>query len=107
MRRSTVIVLSLSWLVFSSGCFWPLIAEVANDPMGAKAALDLAQRKYTNAVRWGDIGEAVRLVHPDLREEFLSYEGEFEGIRVTDFEVGEMVYGQGQHTGHWRTTCGP
>jgi len=104
MRRSSLIVVSFCLLVFSSGCFWPLIAEIANDPMGAKAALTLAQRKYTNAVRWGEIDQAVQMVHPDLRAEFLSYEGEFDGIRVTDFEVGELIYGKGQHTATVRVT---
>ncbi len=104
MRRSAVIVASLFVVFFTSGCFWPLIAEMAKDPMGRTAAFELAQRKYTNAVRWGDIEEAVQLVHPDLREEFLSYEGEFDGIRVTDFEVGEMVYGEGQETATVRVT---
>jgi len=104
MRRSALIALFVSLLLFSSGCIWPLIAEVAQDPMGRGASLDLAQRKYTNAVRWGDIEEAVQLVHPELREDFLSYEGQFEGIRVTDFEIGERVYGKGQETATVRVT---
>ncbi len=104
MRRSAVIVVSLFSIVISSGCFWPLIAEMASDPMGRIAAFNLAQRKYTNAVRWGDMEQAVQLVHPDLREEFLSYESEFEGIRVTDFEIGERVYGEGQRTATVRVT---
>ena len=104
MRRSAVVVAAISVLFFSSGCVWPHLAELVSDPMGRTAALDVAQRKYTNAVRWGDIGQAVRLVHPDLREEFLSYETEFEGIRVTDFEVGELVYDDGQQTATVRVT---
>lgn len=103
MRRSAWIALSFALLMFSSGCFWPLLAEIGKDPLGSKAALDLAQRKYTNAVRWGDIDQAVQLVHPDLREEFLSHEGEFADIRVTDFEVGELVY-QNQHHATVRVT---
>jgi len=104
MRRSASIALFLALLFFSSGCFWPLIAEMAKDPMGRTAALDIAQRKYTNAVRWGDIEQAVQLVHPELRAEFLSYEGQFDNIRVTDFEIGELVYGEGQETATVRVT---
>lgn len=104
MRRSAVIVVSMFVVVFSSGCFWPLLAEMAKDPMGRSAAFELAQRKYTNAVRWGDIEQAVQLVHPDLRDEFLAFEPEFEGIRVTDFEIGELVYGEGQETATVRVT---
>lgn len=104
MRRSAIIVITLFGVVFSSGCFWPLLAEMAQDPMGRVAALDLAQRKYTNAVRWGDIEEAVQLVHPEVQAEFLSYEGQFHGIRVTDFNVGQLVYGDGQQTATVRVT---
>jgi len=98
MRRSASIALLLALSFFSVGCVWPLLAEMAKDPMGRTNALDVAQRKYTNAVRWGDIEEAAQLVHPELREEFLSYEGEFDGIRVTDFEVGELAFEDGSDT---------
>ena len=104
MRRSVIIFISLLGVVFSSGCFWPLIAEMAQDPMGRVASLNLAQRKYTNAVRWGDIEEAVQLVHPEMQAEFLSYEGEFHGIRVTDFDVGQLIYGEHQQTATVRVT---
>ena len=105
MRRSAVIALFLSsTLLLSTGCIAPLLFEIGKDPMGRHAALNLAQRKYTNAVRFGDIDEAVRFVHPDLREEFLAYEGEFAGIRVTDFEIGETAYGDGEHTATVRVT---
>ena len=42
-------------------------------------------------------------MHPELRKEFLSYEGQFEGIRVTDFEVGDLMY-DGQSRASVRVT---
>ena len=104
MRRSASIALLLALSFCSAGCVWPLFAEMAKDPMGRTNALDNAQRKYTNAVRWGDIEQAAQLVHPELREEFLSYEGEFDGIRVTDFEVGELVFEEGSEKATVRVT---
>jgi hypothetical protein len=104
MSRKAVIALLLTSLLGSSGCIWPLVADIVQDPMGRHAAFDLAQRKYTNAVRWGDIEGAVRLVHPDDQREFLSYEGSFKGIRVTDFEVGETHFGENSQTATIRVT---
>jgi hypothetical protein len=43
-------------------------------------------------------------VHPEVQAEFLSYEGQFDGIRVTDFNVGELIYGEGQQTATVRVT---
>ena len=102
-RRATLFVLLVS-LFLSSGCIYPLLHEMAADPGNRKDSFKLSQRKYTNAVRWGDVEEALRFVHPELREEFLSYEDAFDGIRVTDFEVGEVVYGSMQKTATVRVT---
>ena len=61
--------------------------------MGRKGAFNRNQRDYTKYMRWSDIESAARFVHPEVRDEFLAYEGKFEGIRITDFEVGEVTYG--------------
>lgn len=102
MLRVPMLVLLASSLVFSSGC--AVMVDVFTDPMGRKASLQRAQRDYTKYVRWGDVEEAARFVHPDLREEFLEYKDEFAGIRVTDFEVGDYVYGKGKATAQVRVT---
>ena len=101
MRRATFALLAVS-LVFSSGC--AVFIDAFTDPMGRKAALKRNQREYTKYVRWGDVEGAARFVHPELREQFLDYEDEFDGIRVTDFEVGEYVYGKHQATASVRVT---
>ncbi len=102
MRRAHALALLGVSLVFSSGC--AVLIDAFTDPMGRKAALKRNQREYTKFVRWGDVEGAARYVHPDLRDEFLGYEDEFDGIRVTDFEVGDYVYGKRQATASVRVT---
>lgn len=104
MRRGSLLALLVLPLLLCSGCVAPLLIEMFKDPMGREAALRLAQREYTNAVRWGNVEHASSFVHPDLREQFLGYEKRFEGIRVTDFEVGQIVYGEQQATATVRVT---
>ena len=91
MRHVHLIALLALPLVFSSGC--AVFVDLWTDPMGRKAALNRNQRDYTKYMRWSDIESASRFVHPEVRAEFLSYEGRFEGIRITDFEVGDVAYG--------------
>jgi hypothetical protein len=104
MRHRLVLAIALLPVLFSSGCIAPIFVEAAMDPMGYKAAFKSAQHEYTKMVRWADIEGAAKYVHPEMREEFLSYEGSFEGIRVTDFEVGEVQYGEGEATATVRVT---
>lgn len=93
MRRRLTLLLVVLPLVFCSGCI-----ALFNDPMGRKAAFSRSQRDYTKLLRWSDIEGAVHFVHPEMREQFLSYEGEFDGIRVTDFEVGDVTFGEREET---------
>jgi hypothetical protein len=39
-----------------------------------------------------------------MREEFLSYQGRFNGIRVTDFDVGDVTFGEKEQTARVRVT---
>jgi len=99
MRRTLTLLLMVLPLVFCSGCI-----AMFTDPMGRKAAFARSQRDYTKLLRWSDIEGAVHFVHPEMREQFLSYEGEFDGIRVTDFEVGDVTFGEREKTATVRVT---
>jgi len=99
MRRRLTLLLVVLPLVFSSGCI-----ALFNDPMGRKAAFARSQRDYTKLLRWSDIEGAVYFVHPEMREQFLSYDGEFDGIRVTDFEIGDVTFGGDEKTATVRVT---
>jgi len=103
MRRRLTVLLVVLPLIFCSGCI-AVFVEMFTDPMGRKASLNRAQREYTKLLRWSDVESAVRFVHPDLREEFLSYQDEFEGIRVTDFDIGEVTFGEHEETATVRVT---
>lgn len=60
------------------------------DPMGHADALETAQKRYTENVRWGKFEEASRFVDPALRDEFLALERRFEQVRFTDYDIGEV-----------------
>jgi hypothetical protein len=103
MRRRLTVLLVVLPLLFCSGCI-AVFVEMFTDPMGRKAAFARAQRGYTKMLRWSDIEGAVHFVHPEMREQFLSYQGQFDGIRVTDFEIGEVTYGEKEATATVRVT---
>ncbi|MBW1687383.1 MAG: hypothetical protein JRS35_20280 [Deltaproteobacteria bacterium] len=103
MRRRLTVLLVVLPLFFCSGCI-AVFVEMFTDPMGRKAAFTRAQRGYTKMIRWSDIEGAVRFVHPEMREQFLSYEGAFDGIRVTDFEIGDVTFGEKEATATVRVT---
>ena len=85
MFHRTVRFLVALTLLAGAGC-----AATFADPTGRLTALENAQRRYTQLVRWGEIRRASAYVEPDLREKFLSYEPFFEQIRVTDTEADEV-----------------
>jgi len=85
MLHRTVRCLAALALLAGTGC-----ASTFADPTGRLTALENAQRRYTQLVRWGEIRRASAYVEPDLREEFLSYEPFFKQIRFTDTEAEEV-----------------
>jgi hypothetical protein len=62
------------------------------DPLGRQEALEDAQRRYTDFVRWGDLGRASRYLEPEARAAFLQNVAQLEHIRVTDFDVEDLEY---------------
>jgi len=61
-----------------------------NDPWEHREALVQAQKRYTEAIRWGDLEKASRYVDPEQRESFLALSSSFDTIRISDYEVGEL-----------------
>ncbi len=88
MRRVRLLVLCALLLAGPSGC----IATLFTDPMGYHAAFDDTQRQYTNYLRWGQFDKASSFVDPALRDAFLKQAPAFEGLRITDFERGDVEY---------------
>ena len=90
MRRGIFeVLLFTAAALISSGCF------SLTDPLGREDALEETQREYTKLMRWGEIERASVYVDPALRQEFLSYEDDFEAIHVTDFDIGNIRFEDG------------
>jgi hypothetical protein len=82
----------------------PVIYESVVDPMGYEASFRETQREYTKMVRWADIEAASQYVHPEVRDQFLAYEHDFDAIRITDFDIGAVEFGPGMATAEIRVT---
>jgi hypothetical protein len=83
-HRSTAVLLALALAGLSTSCF------SFGDPLARGEALEETQRRYTEMIRWGDIDKAARYVDPEQREGFLALAQNFELIRITDYEIGEL-----------------
>ena len=59
------------------------------DPWERGRALEQAQRKYTEALRWGNLEKAAKYVDPQMRGDFLALADAFETVKITDYDIGE------------------
>jgi hypothetical protein len=74
-------------------CLVPVFGCSAfGDPMGRERALEGAQLRYTQHVRWGEFDAASEFVDPSVRESFLAQAPSFDGIRITDYDIGRIDY---------------
>lgn len=75
-------------LVLLAGAFGACVSPT--DPLGREEALEEAQRRYTELVRWGEAEQAGRYVDPELRDEFVRLARQLGDLRITDYEIGEI-----------------
>ena len=61
-----------------------------SDPLGRHDALEMAQKQYTEAIRWGYLERARAFIEPERRDAFELLMPVFDEIRITDFEIGEI-----------------
>jgi hypothetical protein len=80
-------------LLATLGC-----AGTAFDFSDKAYALEEAQRRYTELVRWGEIERASAYVDPALAADFLVTAERFQDIRFTDFENGRLQFGEDSDT---------
>ena len=84
MLQSIVRGAMAALLLLSAGCL--------NDPLQRRYALGLAQQRYTQLIRWGQVNEASQFVAKDRVEEFRSWGPVFERLRVQgNAELAEFV----------------
>ena len=76
------------WLVLValavSACVSP------SDPWERQRALTQSQRKYSEALRWGNLEKAAKYVDPEMRGEFLALSDRFDNVRISDYDIGEV-----------------
>jgi hypothetical protein len=87
MRKLGVWCALLLLLGSAAGC-----VQMFADPLGREFSFNDSQRQYTNYLRWGEIEKASTFVDPALRQDFLSQAPVFEGLRITDYEIGAIDY---------------
>lgn len=87
MHRGLALALALLCLSGLPGCVSP------HDPLGREDALEDAQKRYTDFVRWGELEKAGIFVDPELRADFLALAGDYDALRITDSETHEIVFG--------------
>ena len=68
------------------------------DFSGNEYALEEAQRRYTELVRWGEIEGASAYVDPAVATDYLNIAERFRDIRFSDFETGALQFGEGSNT---------
>jgi len=68
------------------------------DFSGKEDALEEAQSRYTELVRWGELVGASAYVDPAISADFLANAERFRNIRFTDFESGPLQFGENSET---------
>ncbi|MFB3118653.1 MAG: hypothetical protein ACE1ZP_07790 [Myxococcota bacterium] len=92
MRLAVGPLLGLA-LLATLGC-----AMASFDFTGKESALEDAQRRYTELVRWGEIEGASAYVDPALATDFLDIAERFRDIHFSDFETGPLQFGENSET---------
>jgi hypothetical protein len=95
----------LSWRALGAlAALWSIGCSALADPMGRTVALEDAQLRYTQFVRWGELAAASEFVAPEIRAEFLSHGPAFDAIRITEYEIGKIVWDERRDSATVRVT---
>ena len=92
MRLVVGALLGFGWFA-TLGCAGSIF-----DFTGKEKALEEAQSRYTELVRWGEIQGASAYVDPAIAADFLVTAARFKHIRFTEFESGPLQFGEGLKT---------
>ena len=91
--RNLLLVLTAVWAFATTGCM-----TVIEDPLGHRKDLEDVQKKYTDLIRWRDAEKAAIYVDPEMRNAFLAQAEELETLEISDYELGELEFGEGDET---------
>jgi len=92
MRLAVAALLGFGWFA-TLGCAGSMF-----DFTGNEKALEEAQSRYTELMRWGEIEGASAFVDPALATEFLVTAERFKHIRFTEFKSGPLRFGEDSKT---------
>ncbi len=92
MRLAVAALLGFGWFA-TLGCAGSIF-----DFTGNEKALEEAQSRYTELMRWGEIEGASAFVDPALATEFLVTAERFKHIRFTEFKSGPLRFGKDSKT---------
>ena len=90
--RSLFLLLAGLLVLGTGGCM------TVTDPLGHREALEDAQKRYTDLIRWRDAERAAIFVDPELRKDFLEQAEELENLEISDYELGDLEFGDGDET---------
>ena len=68
------------------------------DFTGKEKALEEAQSRYTELMRWGEVVGASAYVDPAIAADFLADAERFQHIRFTEFESGPLQFSEDSKT---------
>jgi hypothetical protein len=91
--RNLLFLLTAVCAFAATGCM-----TVIEDPLGHREALEDAQKRYTDLIRWRDAEKAAIYVDPELRKEFLDQADELETLEISDYELGDLEFGEDDET---------
>lgn len=80
------LALGLGLLALATGC----ASMQGLDLLGVRDSLEETQRQYTQMVRWGELERASSFVAEDARDAFAISMPKLRGIRITDYEIGDL-----------------
>jgi hypothetical protein len=106
--RNNLLLLGLV-AIGSAGCvIWPVL-DVATRPLARKATFEEVQKGYCDDIRFGVYEDAVEVVEPALRGDFLAAQRGLRDIRFTGYRIDSIeidpMRTQAQatvvYTGYW------
>ena len=86
------VLIAIAAALLALGC------TTLGDPLGHRDALEDAQKRYTDLIRWRDAAKASVFVEPSERNAFLAQANLLDTLEISDYEIGDVEWGDGDKT---------